>query len=167
MTKTIILLSALLAAPAFASHTIPVHNLSDSCFCKLSKSTRLIKCIKGSHPITVEFGTAAHHGKGRFIPTQPPTIAGPGDDIKAPISDVSAVVGGQGVVFTDTNDPGSTIIASLQDLQNPASLTVVDLDVSGMEHGTPLPLNSAWINSETCKFVGAPLTANLMALLKK
>jgi len=160
MKKTMILLSILLATPALASQTIPVHNLTNTCSCWYDGyDGYTLHCRKASHAVAVEFGTISGHVG---IPTKPPTIVRPGDDGKAPL----IIWDEQGFLYSRAHDiRNGREFTTVEELDYPTSLTVVQTDMrNGIYH--PQLLNSTWIDPKSCKY-SRPHAANLMALLKK
>jgi len=145
MKKTMILLSTLLATSASASHTIPIHNLSNKCFCTISAEWGGICRKDTTHPVAAEFGTVTN---GKFTPTHPPSVALPGGNSTAPITDV---VGGKGIALTLPSHYGSYFHQTLWDLGNPSALIVVDTIVN-RQPPRPMVFKSSWIHPDNCHF---------------
>jgi len=149
---TLSFLSIFAVSQAMAD-SIPVTNITNQCVCKeVNINIGQVSCTKGSHPISIQFGTASDPYDDKFVPTNPPTWSTPGTTVSAPITivDTPAV---HGVLLASAGGDNLGYI-KLSDLGNPTALKLVMISVDDLEAGTPL--NASWI-TDSCKYVGPAL----------
>ena len=129
---------------------MPVTNLTQ-CTC-IDTVDQPISCKKGTHPMSIEFGTTtAKDPNNTFTQTKPPTIVAPGATGVAPLTPIS-----QSLYLVwriaGTSLPTSNIVTA--EFGGASALTFVAVKLGPpMPEFYPLPLSSAWINNN-CDYIG-------------